>query len=68
MWSKRSIAVGRSTVHRCVLEFGTEIAKRTEKHLRRASLDCHVEETYIRVGGKWRNAAYWAQKIRYAHQ
>ncbi|WP_263481062.1 DDE-type integrase/transposase/recombinase [Pseudosulfitobacter pseudonitzschiae] len=30
-----------------------EITKRTEKHLRRASLDWHVGETHVRVGGKW---------------
>lgn len=37
-----------------VQKFGPEIAERAEKHLRRASLDWHVDETYIRVGGKWR--------------
>nr|WP_274379272.1 DDE-type integrase/transposase/recombinase [Rhodophyticola sp. CCM32] len=34
---------------------GTEhLTKRPEKHLRRASVDWHVDETYLRVGGKWR--------------
>ena len=37
-----------------MIKFGPEITKRTEKHLRRASVDWHVDETYIRVGGKWR--------------
>lgn len=32
-------------------KFAPELTKRTEKHLRRASVDWHVEETYIRVGG-----------------
>ena len=36
-------------------KFGPDMTKRTEKHLRRASVDWHVDETYIRVGGKWRN-------------
>ena len=35
-------------------KFGPELTKRTETHLRRASVDWHVDETYIRVGGKWR--------------
>ena len=35
-------------------KIGPELTKRTEKHLRRASVDWHVDETYIRVGGKWR--------------
>ena len=39
---------------RWVQKFGAELTKRTEKHLRRASVDRHVDETYIRVGGKWR--------------
>lgn len=52
--AERSIAVDRSTVFRWVQKFGPELTKRTEKHLRRASVDWHVDETYIRVGGKWR--------------
>ena len=52
--AERGITVDRSTVYRWVIKFGLEITKRTEKHLRRASVDWHVDETYIRVGGKWR--------------
>ncbi|MFP7675608.1 IS6 family transposase [Marivita sp. S0852] len=48
------IRVERSTVYRWVTKFGPEIINRAEKHLRRASVDWHVDETYIRVGGKWR--------------
>nr|WP_255006455.1 DDE-type integrase/transposase/recombinase [Roseovarius sp. M141] len=40
--------------YRWVQKFGPELTKRTEKHLRRASLDWHVDESYIRVGGTWR--------------
>ena len=52
--AERGIHVDRSTVYRWVVKFGPELTKRTEKHLRRASVDWHVDETYIRVGGKWR--------------
>ncbi len=52
--AERGIKVARSSVYRWVQKFGPELTKRTEKHLRRASVDWHVDETYIRVGGKWR--------------
>lgn len=52
--AERGINVYRSTVYRWVIKFGPEMTIRTEKHLRRTSLDWHVDETYIRVGGKWR--------------
>ena len=52
--AERGITLDRSTVYRWVIKFGPEITKRTEKHLRRASVHWHVDETYIRVGGKWR--------------
>lgn len=40
-------------MYQWVRKFGPELTKRTEKHLRRGSVDWHVDETYIRVGGKW---------------
>lgn len=52
--SERDVAVDRSTIYRWVQKFGPELSKRIERYLRRASLDWHVDETYIRVGGKWR--------------
>ena len=52
--AERGITVDRSTVYRWVIKFGPEITKRTEKHLRRAIVNWHVDETYLRVGGKWR--------------
>jgi IS6 family transposase len=52
--AERGIMVDRSTMYRWVQKFGPELTKRTEKHLRRASVNWHVDETYIRVGGKWR--------------
>jgi len=52
--AERGVDLDRSTVFRWVQKFGPELAKRTERHLRRSSLDWHVDEIYIRVGGKWR--------------
>ncbi|PLS21240.1 IS6 family transposase [Neptunicoccus cionae] len=51
---ERGVAVDRSTVYRWVQKFAPELTKRTERYLRRASLKWHVDETYIRVGGRWR--------------
>lgn len=50
--AERGIVMDRSTVFCWVQKFGPELTKRTEKHLRRASVDWHVVETYIRVGGR----------------
>ena len=36
-------------------EFGPVLKKQAEKYLRRASVDWHVDEICIRVGGKWRH-------------
>jgi IS6 family transposase len=54
MLAERGVIVDRSTVYRWVQKFGPKFTKRTERHLRRASVDWHVDETYVRVGGKWR--------------
>ncbi|MEM6339896.1 MAG: IS6 family transposase [Pseudomonadota bacterium] len=52
--AERGIAVDQSTFYRWVQKFGPELTKHAERHLRRASVDWHLEKTYIRVGGKWR--------------
>lgn len=52
--AERGLDADRSTVFRWVQKFGPELSKRTERHLRRTSLNWHVDETYVGVGGKWR--------------
>ena len=52
--AERDVTVDRSTIFRWVQKFGPELTRRTEKHLRLASVDWHADETYIRVGCKWR--------------
>ena len=42
--AERGIMVDRSSIYRWVQKFGPELAKRTEEHLRRASLDWHLDE------------------------
>ncbi|SFQ63654.1 transposase, IS6 family [Roseivivax halotolerans] len=41
--AERGITVDRSTIYRWVQKFGPELKTRTERHLRRASLDWHVD-------------------------
>ncbi len=45
--AERDVAVDRSTVYRWVQKFGPELTKRTEKHLRRTSVDWHVPSRQI---------------------
>lgn len=52
--AERGVVVDRSTIYRWVQKFGPELAKRTDRHRRWISLAWHVDETYVRVGGKWR--------------
>ena len=47
------MSVDCSAIYRWVLKFGPEISKRTYPHLNCRGLNWHVDETYIRVGGKW---------------
>ena len=47
--AERGINVDRSTVYRWAIKFGPELTKRTEKHLRRASVDWHVPSRQITV-------------------
>lgn len=53
MHAERGITVDAATVYRGAQKFGPEIAKRTFKHRSWRGLDWHVDETYVRVGGKW---------------
>jgi transposase, IS6 family len=51
--AERGIAVDAATIYRWVQKFGPEIAKRTYSLRSWRGLDWHVDETYVRVGGKW---------------
>ncbi|WP_289044219.1 hypothetical protein [uncultured Aliiroseovarius sp.] len=49
--AERDIAVDRSTMYRRVQKFDPELTKRTEKHLRRASVDWHLPSRDIALPG-----------------
>ena len=52
--SERGIDVDPATINRWVVKFGPEIAKRSYSRRCYRGLDWYVDETYVRVGGKWR--------------
>ncbi len=51
---ERGVHVDASTINRWVVKLGPEVVKRIRKHIGWRGLSWHVDETYIRVGGKWR--------------
>lgn len=52
--AKRGIHVDPYTINRWVVKFGPELARRTRKLHYPRSILWHLDETYIRVSGKWR--------------
>ncbi|WP_081536261.1 IS6 family transposase [Rhodovulum sp. P5] len=52
--AERGITVDRATLFRWVQKFGPEIARRAYNHRSWRGLNWHVDEAYVRVGGKWR--------------
>jgi transposase, IS6 family len=51
--AERGIDVGAATLFRWVQKFGPEIARRSYKHRSWRGLGWHVDETYVRVNGRW---------------
>ncbi len=55
MLAERGVAVDASTINRWVRKFGPEIRRRARtRHRSWRGLQWHVDETYLRVGGRWR--------------
>lgn len=52
--AERGVQVDPGTINRWVVKFGPEIAKRSFKHRSWRGLTWHVDETYVRVGDRWR--------------
>ena len=54
MMSERSISVHASTIFRWVQRYAPEIEKRVRPYQGHRSGSWRVDETYVRVGGRWR--------------
>ena len=61
MLADRGVEVDHTTMYRWVQRFAPELEKRLRRHLRPCRGPWHVDETYVRVDGKWRysDAARW---------
>ena len=54
MMAERGVSVDHSTIYRWVQKYAPEIEKRLRWHWRRPrSVSWRVDETYVKVGGKW---------------
>ena len=53
MMIERGIQVDHSTIMRWVHQYSSEIKKKIRRHLRLANYSWRVDETYIKVKGKW---------------
>jgi transposase-like protein len=53
MFSDRGIQVDRTTLFRWIQAYAPELDKRIRPHLRMTNGSWRVDETYIRVKGKW---------------
>src|SRR5215210_3935355 len=54
MMSERGISVSPSTIFRWVQRYAPEIEKRVRPHQGHRSGSWRVDETYVRVGGRWK--------------
>jgi transposase, IS6 family len=54
MMQERGVAVAPSTIFRWVQRYAPEIEKRIQSYLGPRSGSWRVDETYVRVGGRWK--------------
>ena len=54
MMSERGVSVNPSTIFRWVQRYASEIKKRVRPYQGHRSGSWRVDETYVRVGGKWK--------------
>jgi hypothetical protein len=53
MMAERGIVVSHTTIHRWVIRYVPEFEKRWNRFARPVNNSWRVDETYVRVGGKW---------------
>ena len=50
---ERGISIDAAPIYRCPRNFGPQIAKRSLKHRSWPVMSWHVDDTYVRVNGRW---------------
>ena len=53
MMLERGVEVDHTTIYRWVTQYSTEINKKIRKYLNKTNDSWRVDETYIKVKGKW---------------
>ena len=53
MMSERGLAIAHTTIYRWVQKYAPEIDKRSRPHLKKTNDSWRVDETYVKVKGKW---------------
>ena len=51
---ERKLSVDHTTIYRWVMAYSPKINKRYRKHLKSTNDSWKVDETYIKVNGKWK--------------
>ena len=54
MLGERGVAVDHTTIYRWVQRYAPELEKRTARYRSRISFSWRVDETYVRVKGRWK--------------
>ena len=53
MMAERGISVDHATVHRWVVRYSSELLERFNRRKRAVTGKWHIDETYIKVRGRW---------------
>ncbi|CAM4246463.1 IS6 family transposase [Bacillus paramycoides] len=53
MMEERGLSISHTTIMRWVHRYGSELNKRVRRHLKKTNDSWRVDETYIKVKGKW---------------
>jgi transposase-like protein len=53
MMTERGLSVDHTTIYRWVQRYAPELEKRSRPHLRLTNESYRVDETYVKIKGKW---------------
>jgi transposase-like protein len=56
MMAERGLTVDHSTIYRWVMHYAPQLEKRCRLHLQQTNDSWRVDETYVRVKGKWKGS------------